>query len=44
MRHDDKQKLNVIVTLFPNLMQTYHEKRNPNARKRYVIVTEVFIT
>ena len=29
IRHNDKQKYNVTVTLFQYVMQTYHEKSNP---------------
>ena len=41
MRHKDEQKLNVIVTLFPYVMQMYHKKRNPKVVKN---VRKAFIT
>ena len=40
MRHSDKENSNVILTLFPHVMQTYHKKRNPNPKKQAIVTAE----
>ena len=33
-RDNADQKRNVIVTLFPQVIQTYYQKRHPNEKKK----------
>ena len=41
IRHFDEHICNVIVTLFPYLMQTYHNKRNLNIIKNINIIKKL---
>ena len=44
VRHNDKWKRNVAVTLFQYVMQTYHKKESKNEDPTYKVMVSYFRT